>query len=158
MQWFECFCQASGLDTKGQESQVNMLIYTMGDKADDILSSFGLSDNNQKEYSVVKDKFDNYFVKRRSVIFEQAKFNSHKLLQDKIVDNFIIDLFCLAEHCAYGQLWEEMIRDRLVVRLLNATLSEKMQLDVELTLEKGLAMARQAEAVCQQQPVVRGVL
>ena len=63
MQWFECFCQASGLDTKGQESQVNMLIYTMGDEADDILSSFGLSDNNQKKYSVVKDKFDNYFVK-----------------------------------------------------------------------------------------------
>ena len=40
-----------------------MLIYTMGDEADDILSSFGLSDNNQKKYSVVKDKFDNYFVK-----------------------------------------------------------------------------------------------
>ena len=60
---FERFCQASGLDTKGQESQVNTLIYTMGDKADDILFSFGLSDEDQKKYSVVKNKFDNYFVK-----------------------------------------------------------------------------------------------
>ena len=33
-----------------------------------------------------------------------------------------------------------------------------MQLDAELTLEKALAMARQTEAVRQQQPVVRGVL
>ena len=37
-------------------------------------------------------------------------------------------------------------------------LSEKMQLDVELMLEKALAMACQGEAVCEQQPVVRGVL
>ena len=55
---FEHFRQASGLETKGQESQVNTLIYTMGDKADDILSSFGLSEDDQKKYSVVKDKFD----------------------------------------------------------------------------------------------------
>ena len=60
---FERFRQASGLDTKGQESQVNTLIYTMGDKADDILSSFRLSGDDQKKYSVVKNKFDNYFVK-----------------------------------------------------------------------------------------------
>ena len=60
---FERFRQASGLDTKRQESQVNNLIYTMGDKADDIPSSFRLSDDDQKKYSVVKNKFDNYFVK-----------------------------------------------------------------------------------------------
>ena len=60
---FERFRQASGLEMKGQESQVNTLIYTIGDKADDILSSFGLSEDDQKKYSVVKDKFDSYFVK-----------------------------------------------------------------------------------------------
>ena len=113
---FERFRQASGLETKGQESQVNTLIYTMGDKADDILSSFGLSEDDQKKYSVVKDKFDGYFVKRRNVIFERAKFNSRKQLQDETVDDFITDLFCLAELCSYGELRDEMIRDRLVVQ------------------------------------------
>ena len=85
----------------------------MGDKADDILSSFGLSDDEQKKYSVVKNKFATYFIKQWNVIFEWAKFNSCKQLQDETVDNFITDLFCLAEHCAYGELREEMIRDRL---------------------------------------------
>ena len=77
-------------------------------------------------------------------------------MQDETVDSFITDLFCLAEHCAYGQLRNEMIRDRLVVGLLNASLSEKMQLDVELTLDKAMALARQSEVVHKQQPVVRG--
>ena len=43
---FECFRQASGLEMKKLESQVNTLIYTMGIKADDILSSFGLSEDD----------------------------------------------------------------------------------------------------------------
>ena len=47
--------------------------------------------------------------------------------------------------------------DRLVVGLLDdASLSEKMQLDPELTLDKALSMAWHSEAVHNQQPVVRG--
>ena len=95
-------------------------------------------------------------MKRRNVIFEQAKFNLRKQLQDKTVDSFITDLFCLAEHCVYGQLRDEMIRDKLVVGLLDASLSEKMQLDAELTSDKAIALACQSEAVYKQQPVVRG--
>ena len=137
---------------------MNALIYTMGDKTDDILSSFGLSDDDQKKYSVMKNKFDNYFVKWQNVIFEQTKFSLCKLLQDETVDDFIADLLCLAEHCTYGELREEMIRDRLVVGLLDATLSEEMQLDAELMLDKALTMAHQTEAIRQQQPVVRSML
>ena len=42
-QWikrFERFRQVSSLASKSEESQVNMLIYSMGQKADDILQSF----------------------------------------------------------------------------------------------------------------------
>ena len=67
---FERFRQALGLSSKGEESQVNTLIYTMGDKADNIISSFGLIEDDQKKFSVVRDKFENHFVKRRNVIFE----------------------------------------------------------------------------------------
>ena len=50
-QWihrFERFRQASGLQAKSQESQINTLIYTMGDQADNIFLSFQLSDEDQK--------------------------------------------------------------------------------------------------------------
>ena len=33
-----------------QDSQVNILIYAMGDKADDVLSSFGLGDETKMEF------------------------------------------------------------------------------------------------------------
>ena len=50
----EQFSQVSGFRGKAEESQENTLIYMMEDKADDLLSSFGLCDEEQKEYSTVK--------------------------------------------------------------------------------------------------------
>jgi len=47
-------------------------MYCMGDRADDILRSFKLSDEDSKKYEVVKNKFDSHFVKRWNVIFERA--------------------------------------------------------------------------------------
>ena len=89
----------------------------MGDKADDILASFALSADERKQYTTVKEKFDRYFVKKHNVIFERAKFNSRRQRKGETVDDFITDLHCLAEHCAYGELHSEMIRDRNVVGL-----------------------------------------
>ena len=112
--------------------QVNTLIYAMGDQDDDILRSFELSEEDRKNYRVVKSKFDSYFVQRRNVIFERAKFNRGIQEEGESVDTFIT---ALAEHCGYGDLHDEMIRDRIVVGIRNSALSEKLQLDSKLTLD-----------------------
>ena len=41
----------------------------MGDKADDILRSFKLSDEDAKKYSMVKAKFEDHFIKKRNMIY-----------------------------------------------------------------------------------------
>ena len=63
---FERFRQASGLAKEEEESQINTLIYTVGDQADDILNSFKLSTTQLKQYHTVKTKFDEHFVVRRN--------------------------------------------------------------------------------------------
>ena len=72
---FERFRAASELEEKGEEVQVNTLIYTLGEKADDIFQSFGLTDEQKKKYKTVKKKFDFHFVKHTNVIYERARFN-----------------------------------------------------------------------------------
>lgn len=110
----------------------------MGDEADDILKSFSLGEDDSKKYKVVKEKFDSHFVKRRNIIYERAKFNMRKQEVGEPVDSLITALYTLAEHSKYEALHDEMIRDRLVVGLLDVSLSEKLQLDAELTLEKAV--------------------
>ena len=72
------------------------------------------------------------------------------------MDQFITVLYQLAEHCNYGGLRDEMIRDRIVVGLHDAKLSLRLQMDEALTLEKAISTARQSESIKKQQAVVRG--
>ena len=48
---------------------------------------------------------------------------------------------------------EELIRDRLVAGIKDDTLSQRLQLDASLTLEKAV---RQKEAVYEQQQALKG--
>ena len=153
IQRFERFQQASGVAAKSEESQVNTLIYSTGEKANDIFQcSIELSADDSKKYNTVKGKFETHFMKQRNTIFERAKLNSCK---GEAVDDFIVDLYTLAEPCQYGNLWEEMIRDRIVVGIRDGRLAEKLQLNATLTLEKAVTEARQSEAVKKQQSTVR---
>jgi len=52
------------------------------------------------------------------------------------VEQFIVELYNLAEFCNYRELTSEMIHDRLVIGICDHTLSECLQLDSEFTLEK----------------------
>ena len=95
---------ASGLKAKSEKTQVNTLLYLMGTEADGILYSFGLMDAQKKEYATVVSSFKGYFVKKRNVIYERAKFNQRKQREGGSVDTFITAFHNLAEHCRYGEL------------------------------------------------------
>lgn len=152
---FERFRKTSGLHSQSQEDQVNALIYTMGDEAEDILARVGLTEAEQSTYAAVIDQFEKHFVARRNVIYERARFNKRRQQVGENIETFVTDLHCLAKHCQYGQLAEELIRDRVVIGILDNKLSEILQLDPELTLEKAVAKVRASENIKKQQGVVR---
>ena len=58
----ERFHKATGLDKQSDENQVNTLIYTMSDQADDVHISCELTQEQEKSFEEVKEKFENYFL------------------------------------------------------------------------------------------------
>lgn len=146
----------SGLSKQDSAAQVNTLLYAMGREAEDVLASLKLSDEQKLDYDCVKNAFEKHFIPRRNIIYERATFNRRKQESHATVESFVTDLFKLAERCQYGALKDELIRDRLVVGLLDTALSEKLQLDSALTLETAVAAARNSEAVKQQHKEMRG--
>ena len=140
--------------SKRDEAHLNMLVYSMGDEADDILKSFTFADGeSDKSYETVKKKFDDHFIPQ---IYERALFNSHPQEPGESVDRFITALHTSAEHCNYEGIHDQMIRNRIVVGINTSSLSEKLQLDSKLTLAMAITQVRQAEAVKLQQPALRG--
>ena len=72
-------------------------------------------------------------------------------LASESAEAFMTAIHSLAENCEFGGLKEDLI----VVGLRDHRLSEKLQLDPELTLQKAMTQARQNESVKAQQEVIR---
>ena len=154
---FEQFRVASGLAGDPAAKQISTLLYCLGEEAESVLTSSNATAADRADYDRVMGKFDAFFQVRRNVIFERARFNRRCQLQGETAEQYIMALYTLAANCNYGVLESEMIRDRLVVGIRDSALSERLQMDAELTLEKAKKSIRQREAVQEQQQVLKSV-
>ena len=127
----------------------------MGEEAEDVLASTNITEDEKKSYEGVLGKFNDYFKVRKNVIFERARFNRRNQLKGESAEQYITDLYRLAETGEYGNLTSQMIRDRLVVGILDLKLSERLQMDPNLTLEKAKMLIRQSEAVQEHQAILQ---
>ena len=59
-QRFLRFRQASDLVSKTETRQINMLLFCMGEKAEDIYDSFALSTKQAAKFDIVLGKFDRF--------------------------------------------------------------------------------------------------
>ena len=153
---FEQFRFASGLSNDDPKKQVNTLLYCIGEEAESVLSSMNVTQDERSEYDTVLTKFDDFFKVRRNVIFERARFNRRNQREGETSEEYIMELYRLSESCDYGELTSEMIRDRLVVGILDTALSQQLQLDPGLTLDIAKKRIRQREAVGEQHKVLNG--
>ena len=155
--WKRCFEQyhlASGLSGESDARQVSTLLYCLGEEAEDVLTSANVSEKDRKKLDTVVQKLDNFFQVRKNVIFESARFNRRNQRKGESAEEYITCLYNLIENCECGDLKSEMIRDWLVVRIRDSSLSERLQTDPALTLEKAKTVIRQREAVQEQQLIL----
>ena len=111
IQHFEWFRIASGIDKHSEETQVNT-IWTTRPKTFFVCSD---CQTRMLKSAVLLKPSVNLTLSRSTIIYERVKFNQCKQEEDETVDAFVMALYELAEHCSYGNLHDEMIRDRLVV-------------------------------------------
>ena len=151
-QRFSRFRVASKLDKEDGEVQVNSLLYAMGRDAEPIYNSFVLpaatEDNPHPEFdfNAVLGKFDEHFVPKRNVIYERACFHKRTQRAGESVEAFVRSLYELAQHCDFGNSKDEQIRDRIVIGITDKEVSQRPQLEADLTLERAIQLARMWKA------------
>ena len=148
---FEQYRIASGLNKEDEPRQVCVLLYCMGQDAEDVLTSTKVTADDRKEYKKVMDKLEEFFKVRRNVIFERARFNRRDQLPGETAEAYITALYSMIDACEYDERFkDEMLRDRLVVGIRDKALSERLQMDADLKLETAKTSIRQREAVKEQ--------
>ena len=88
------------------------------------MASTGVTPDDRKDYAKVLEKVDEFFQVRKNVIYERARFNRRNQQSGETAEQYIMALYDLAQHCDYGEMKNEMIRDRLVVGIRDSSLSE----------------------------------
>ena len=116
---FEQYEIASGLSAESRVRQVGTLLYCMGEEAEDVLTSTNITTEERKDYETVLGKFNEYFKVHKNIIFKRARFNCRNQLKGESAEQYITDLYRLAETCEYGDMTSQMIRDWLVVGIQN---------------------------------------
>ena len=151
---------ATELDEKAQRKQVNSLLYCMGHEAEKIYENFHLAvevPENAAEgtvadaynFDTVIRRFDTYFVPRRNVIFERARFHQRHQKEGESAENFYRALLELSENCNFHDRNEE-IRDQMVVSILDKDVRIELQGIADLTLEYALDRIRSYELLKNQ--------
>ena len=153
---FEHYRLTYGLQNTSNQEQVGTFHYAMGDCADDIIKMLSINEATPS-IDKVKTALNGYFAAHRNVIVEQAWFNRRRQNPSESVDTFIQELYRLTENCEYGTLKDELMRDRIIVGVLDDILSDRLQAKADLTLTDAACMSRQAEARKQNRTIVRGV-
>eukprot|EP00117_Sycon_ciliatum_P050493 scpid77762/ scgid35633/ len=143
--------QASGLHTQPEPVQVNSLIHTMGEQADHLLDSFQVPVDDVSKFTPRSQSISLRTLARRGIyVYGRAWFHQ----PTESLDDFLNELYRLADRCNSKAMHDEMLRDRLIAGLAEARLSERLHLDSDMTLEKALAQARQSAAIKEQQTTV----
>ena len=140
---FQQFRDASGPSADSSSKQVSTFLYCLGEEAESVLASTGVTPDDQKDYAKVLEKVDKFFQVRKNVIYKRARFNRRNQQSRETLKQYIMALYDLPQHCDYRGIKNEMIRDRLVVGIRDSSLPEKLQLDSSLTPETAKKDIRQ---------------
>ncbi|CAH0723775.1 unnamed protein product, partial [Brenthis ino] len=148
---FKRYMSVSGNEELSDKSKIDFLLYSMGDKAEDIIIQF----DKNLTYTELLQSFDKFFFPKKNVIYERFKFNSRVQKEGEDFDQFVTDLHKLAEGCEYNLLKEELIRDRVVIGIRDRNISDRMLLKNDLKLEEAIQMGKQAEIQKKESMIIR---
>ena len=143
------FHTATSLGDKTEIIQVANLIYAMGPEADRILDTFTMTEADRNKFAPVLAKFDEYFVPKRNIIHERAQFHRCSQKENETVDEYVRRLYDAAQYADFADK-DNTIRDRLVLGLVDSEISEKLQLEDNLTLDKAISIAKRDDSVKKQ--------
>ena len=59
-------------------------------------------------------RFDDFCKPKQNITVERYKFNTHTQKTDQTIDEYVMELKLIAKNCGYGELEDDLVRDRIV--------------------------------------------
>ncbi|XP_037517802.1 uncharacterized protein K02A2.6-like isoform X2 [Rhipicephalus sanguineus] len=152
-QQFEFFLQATACKSnpRSEAAKTALLLSVAGDEALDVFNNFVFSgEENKEDFNTVIAKFEDYCLEQQNEIHERYVFRSRSQGEAEPFELFLRELKKQAQHCNFGTMADDMVRDQVVFGTNSPRLREKMLRDKSLTLEKVIVLCKAAETSARQ--------
>ena len=148
-QW-EDYEVATGLDKQTSKIRLASLRSVMGKDCLQTFLNLSTSAEDRNNVEACMNAFESYFKPQRNVVYERYVFNSWEQYQGESVDSYVTRLRKFASSCNFGTLTDELIRDKLVIGILDRGTKGKLLREKFLTLDKAIDIARSNEVTSKQ--------
>lgn len=97
---------------------------------------------SKEDPECLKKKFREMCNPQTNITMERHKFNTRNQRAGETIESYVSDLRIKAKSCNFGELCEELIRDRLVCGINNDHLRKVLLRDSDLTLVKAISVCQ----------------
>lgn len=149
-QQFMLFLKASGVQTENSSVQASLLVNLIGSDGFDVYQTFTFEKEEERDdVNVLIKKFDSYFGTKPNITLLRYKFFTRNQEHGESIQQYVTALRLLSKDCRFATLEEDLIRDRIVCGIRQATVRDRLLRNEELTLQKAVNIC-QAEEVSQE--------
>ncbi|XP_073946917.1 uncharacterized protein [Choristoneura fumiferana] len=139
---FLIYYEACEISKKDAKVQLNILLHIIGDKGRELYDQFK---GESKNLNDALKKFDDFFLPKKNLTVERHKFFTRDQLEFESIEQYAFELSRMASMCGFKDLCDDLVRDRLICGIHEATLRERLLRETDLTLQKAIETCRLAE-------------
>ena len=122
------------------------LLNCIGSDALDVYDAFVFETQEQgKDIDVILQKFEQYCIGETNETYERYRFNKRDQNEHETIDAYVTSLRTLAKTCNFGQLENDLIRDRVVMGIRDNTTRKKLLQVAKLGLSQCIDLCRSYE-------------
>jgi transposase InsO family protein len=128
-----------------EKEKCSAFLYIIGQDGRDVFNTMKFQDAEKDKIDDLFKKFKDYCQPSENTIVWRHRFNTKFQGEGESIDQFVTELKTLAKNCKFGEICDELIRDRIVVGVNNDKIKERLLRDGGLTLKKAIDACRASE-------------
>ena len=129
--------------TKSSDKEkCSAFLYVIGQAGRDIYNTMTLTEEETSKIDVLFAKFEAYCKPKRNVTIERYRFNTRTQARGETINQYVTKLRLIAKNCKFGNLENELIRDRIVCGTLSDNVRQRLLRVEDLSLDKAISICR----------------
>ena len=150
-QIWDSYVIVTGLSDKGKPYQVATFITCIGPDGLEVYNGLPFKDDNERnDPATILKLMEKHCVGKTNTIYERYIFNNMHQETGEAIDAYVTKLRKLSLTCEFGQLADQMIRDRIVCGIKDNAIRKKLLQESDLSLQKCVDICRAAEKTAAQ--------